>query len=158
MPAAGDGRRRTIHGACRPREIAKTGDRGKAREGYRNDATVFEQDDLVGGLERFGPARGWPTCLPGQKKRMATTISSVLLKIVRLQGFSFFRFFQVWMFDFVRFWSIVGDPGRSCASVDERGGSGADLCGRLVRGHRVAFRQSQRFDAIDYIRTDVLVG
>ena len=55
-------------------------------------------------------------------------------------GFQLFRFFQVWMFDFVRFWSIVGDPGRSCASVDERGGSGADLCGRLVLGHRGCFR------------------
>ena len=68
MPAAGDGMRRTASGACRPGKIAKIGDRGKAREGCRDGAAVFEHDDVVGGLECFGPARGWPTVFLARKK------------------------------------------------------------------------------------------
>ena len=124
MPTVGDGMRRTLHGACRRREIAKTGDRGKAREGCRNDATVFEHDDLVGGLECFGPAGGWPTFFPGWKKRMAGTIFSVLLRIVWLEGFSFFRFFRFGcsiLFDFGRLWAILDGCARAWTNVEDRG-------------------------------------
>ena len=97
----------------------------------------------------FVTGGGRPTLLPGQKKKNGGDDLDCIAVNRVVGGFSALSGLDV------RFGSIAVDPGRLCTSVEDR----VQVCAEgwcVVIA--VAFGQSQRFDAIDHMRTDVLVG